>query len=99
MMTTTENFAQSPPAIPDEELRGRPAALGRMLGEAGFDGWIAFGDDRAVAGPDHIRYLTNLAPHFEAVFVAGRSGESRAVLLTGPETIGYAAVVTKRTAV
>lgn len=91
--------AMTHPSIPDAELRLRPGALGRVLGEAGFDGWIAFGDDRTVAGPDHIRYLADLEPHFEPVFVAGRSGESRAVLLTGPETIGYAAVVTRRSAV
>ena len=95
----TEKGSSLRPAIPDQEIRGRAAALGRVLGEAGFDGWIAFGDDRAVAGPDHIRYLSDLEPHFEAVFIAGRVGDSRAVLLTGPETIGYASVVTKRTAV
>jgi Xaa-Pro aminopeptidase len=87
------------PAIPDDELRGRPGALGRVLAEAGFDGWIAFGDDRAVAGPDHIRYLADLEPHFEPVFIAGRAGDTSPVLLTGPETIGYAAVVTERTAI
>ena len=87
------------PSIPDDELRARPQALGRVLAEAGFDGWIAFGDDRAVAGPDHIRYLSDLEPHFEPAFIAGRAGETSAVLLTGPETIGYAVVVTKRTAI
>ena len=87
------------PSIPDSELRSRPEALGSALAKAGFDGWLAFGDDRAVAGPDHIRYLSDLEPHFEPVFIAGRAGDSDAVLLTGPETIGYAAVVTKRTAV
>jgi Xaa-Pro aminopeptidase len=87
------------PSIPDDELRRRPKALGQALAQAGFDGWIAFGDDRAVAGPDHIRYLSDLEPHFEPAFVAGRVGDSGAVLLTGPETIGYTAVVTKRTAI
>ena len=76
------------PTVPDDEMLGRPGALGRALGDAGFDGWIAFGDDRAVAGPDHIRYLSALEPHFEPVFIAGRTDESRAILLTGPETIG-----------
>jgi Xaa-Pro aminopeptidase len=87
------------PAIPDDELRRRPQALGDALGEAGFDGWIAFGDDRAVYGPDHVRYLADIEPHFEPVFLASRVGSSSAVLLTGPETIGYAAVVTARAAV
>jgi Xaa-Pro aminopeptidase len=98
-MTSGERSSKSRPVVPDDEMRARPKALGDVLGEAGFDGWIAFGDDRAVAGPDHIRYLADLEPHFEAVFVAGRVGDPEAVLLTGPETIGYAAVVTKRTAV
>ncbi len=87
------------PAIPDYELRLRPAALGRALGEAGFDGWIAFGDDRAVYGPDHVRYLADIEPHFEPIFLAARTGSSAALLLSGPETVGYAAVVTARAAI
>ena len=87
------------PSIPDGELRQRPGALGDALGEAGFDGWIAFGDDRSVYGPDHIRYLADIEPHFEPVFIAGLCGSSKAVLLTGPETIGYAEVVTARAAI
>ena len=98
-MTASEHTSKSHPAIPDEEMRARTQALGEVLGRAGFDGWIAFGDDRSVAGPDHIRYLADLEPHFEAVFIAARVGDPGAVLLTGPETIGYAAVVTKRTAI
>jgi Xaa-Pro dipeptidase len=87
------------PAIPEDELRSRPAALGRALAEHGFDGWIAFGDDRAVYGPDHVRYLADIEPHFEPIFLAGRTDSTEAMLLTGPETIGYAAVVTARAAV
>lgn len=87
------------PSIPDHELRQRPGALGDALGEAGFDGWIAFGDDRACYGPDHIRYLADIEPHFEPIFLAGASGASEAVLLTGPETVGYATVVTARAAI
>ena len=87
------------PMIPDDELAGRPAALGRVLTEAGFDGWIAFGDDRALAGADHIRFLCDLEPHFEPVLLAGRTSDVTALMLTGPETVGYAAVVTRRAAV
>ena len=87
------------PSIPDAELAARPAAFGRAVGDAGFDGWIAFGDDRAVAGPDHIRFLADLEPHFEPVLLAGRAGDASALLLTGPETVGYAAVVTSRAAI
>ena len=87
------------PRIPDEELAARPALLSRALADAGFDGWLAFGDDRAVAGPDHVRYLADFEPHFEPVLLAGRLGDARVLMLTGPESVGYAAVVTARAAV
>jgi Xaa-Pro aminopeptidase len=87
------------PVIPDEELRRRPSCLGQELAKAGFDGWIAFGDDRAVAGPDHIRFLADFEPHFEPVILAGRADGSACTMLTGPETVGYAEVVTGRAAV
>jgi Xaa-Pro aminopeptidase len=86
-------------SIPDSELRSRPGVLGRALAEAGYDGWIAFGDDRAVFGPDHIRYLVDVEPHFEPIILAAPSDSAEVVLLTGPETIGYAQVVTARAAV
>ena len=91
--------AASRPTIPNSELRKRPARLGRALADAGFEAWIAYGDDRAVAGADHIRFLANLEPHFEPIFVVGRADQSQVVLLTGPETIGYAALVTQGTAI
>jgi Xaa-Pro aminopeptidase len=87
------------PRIPDDELAARPALLGRALADAGFDGWLAFGDDRAVAGPDHVRYLADFEPHFEPVLLAGRATDARALMLTGPESVGYATVVTARAAV
>jgi Xaa-Pro dipeptidase len=94
-----ENGVRAHAAIPDGELRRRPTALGDALGEAGFDAWVVFGDDRSVYGPDHVRYLADIEPHFEPVLLAGRAGSSEAVLLTGPETVGYASVVTARAAV
>jgi Xaa-Pro aminopeptidase len=87
------------PRISDQEVRGRPGALGRALGDAGFEGWIAFGDDRAVYGPDHIRFLADVEPHFEPIILAARTTSPTATLLTGPETIGYAEVVTGRAAI
>ncbi|MGA3362502.1 MAG: M24 family metallopeptidase [Solirubrobacteraceae bacterium] len=89
----------SHPRIPDQELASRPAALGRVLAAAGFDGWLAFGDDRAVAGADHVRYLTDFAPHFEPVLLAGRTDAPGVLFLTGPESIGYASVVSARAAI
>jgi Xaa-Pro aminopeptidase len=87
------------PAISDDELQRRPAALGAALAADGFDGWIAYADDRAVYGPDHIRWLADIEPHFEPVLLAGTTGSPQALLLTGPETIGYAAVRTARAAI
>lgn len=87
------------PSIPDHELAARPAALGSALAQAGFDGWLAYGDDRAVAGADHVRYLADFAPHFEPVLLAARAGDPSAVMLTGPETVGYASVRTARAAI
>jgi Xaa-Pro aminopeptidase len=87
------------PRIPDVELAARPALLGSALAGAGFDAWLAFGDDRAVAGPDHIRYLADFEPHFEPVLLAGRVTDERLLMLTGPESVGYAEVVTERAAV
>ncbi len=87
------------PSIPDHELAARPGALGRALAAAGVDAWLAYGDDRAVAGADHVRYLTDFAPHFEPVLLAGRTDDSGALMFTGPESVGYASVVTARAAV
>jgi Xaa-Pro dipeptidase len=87
------------PRISDDELASRPAELGRRLAAAGFDGWLAFGDDRAVAGADHVRYLTDFQPHFEPVLLAGRTDDSAAVMFTGPESVAYASIVTERASV
>jgi Xaa-Pro aminopeptidase len=87
------------PSIPDHELASRPAALGRVLAEAGFDGWLAYGDDRAVAGADHVRYLTDFEPHFEPVLLAARTGDPAVLMFTGPESVAYASVVSARAAV
>jgi hypothetical protein len=73
--------------------------LTSALADAGFDAWVAFGDDRAVAGPDHIRYLCNLEPHFEQVILVGSVDTSTISLLTGPETIAYARLATAGSAV
>ncbi|HTV10224.1 MAG TPA: M24 family metallopeptidase [Acidimicrobiales bacterium] len=80
------------PRIGQEELALRRAKLTELLSERGADAWLAYGDDGAVAGPDHVRYLTNVAPHFEPVLVAGGTA-GRSVLLTGPETAEYARAV------
>ena len=45
------------------------------------------------------RDLTDLEADFEPVILAGRAGDSAALMLTGPETVGYASVVTERASV
>ena len=53
---------------------------------------IAFGDDHAVFGPAHVRYLANFPVHFEpACVLLGRDGEP--LLATGPETVEHAELV------
>jgi Xaa-Pro aminopeptidase len=78
--------------IPDAEFGMRRAALSQALLAQDIEAWIAFGDDGAVAGPSHIRYLTDIPPHFEPVLLL-RRGDGAELLITGPETFGYAAVV------
>jgi len=73
------------PCIGREEFAQRRLKLTEWLPERGFDAWLAYGDDGEVAGPDHVRYLSNVAPHFEPVVLVGSKG-GRSVLITGPET-------------
>jgi Xaa-Pro aminopeptidase len=81
--------------IPDAEFPARRAALSAALLAQDIDAWIAFGDDGAVAGPSHIRYLTDIEPHFEPVLLLRRA-DGAELLITGPETFGYAAVIRRR---
>lgn len=59
---------------------------------AGIDLLVAYGDDHAVFGPANVRYLTDFPVHFEpALVLLGASGPP--VLVTGPETVGHAELV------
>jgi Xaa-Pro aminopeptidase len=78
--------------IPDAEFPARRAALSAALLAQDIDAWIAFGDDGAVAGPSHIRYLTDIEPHFEPLLLLRRA-DGAELLITGPESVGYAAVI------
>jgi Xaa-Pro aminopeptidase len=78
--------------IPDAEFPARRAALSAALLAQGIDAWIAFGDDGAVAGPSHIRYFTDIEPHFEPILLLRRA-DGAELLITGPESVGYAAVI------
>jgi Xaa-Pro aminopeptidase len=68
-----------------ERLQGRMAAAGTGL-------LVVFGDDRAVFGPANVRYVADFPVHFEPTMILlGASGDP--VLVTGPETIGHAELV------
>jgi len=82
----------APIGIPDAEFPARRAALSAALLAQDIDAWIAFGDDGAVAGPSHIRYFTDIEPHFEPLLLLRRA-DGAELLITGPETVGYAAVI------
>lgn len=85
------NRAEAPIRIPSGAFSSRREALSELLLEADVDAWIAYGDDGAVAGPGHVRYLTDLEPHFEPILVLRRSSGEE-LLVVGPETFGFAAV-------
>jgi Xaa-Pro aminopeptidase len=92
MLTLYTNTNRAAIAIPDADFAARRKALSDALQARGIEAWIAFGDDGACAGPSHIRYLLDLEPHFEPVILLRRADGSELVV-TGPETLGYEAVV------
>lgn len=92
MLQVQQNPNRPTIAIPDADFADRRKALSSALAVQGVDAWIAFGDDGACAGPSHIRYLLDLEPHFEPVFLL-RCADGRELVVTGPETLGYEQVV------
>lgn len=77
------------PRIPDAEFRNRWERLQVAMAMSELDIIIAYGDDHAVAGPGHPRYLADFAPHFEPVCIlVPARGEP--LLLSGPETETFA---------
>ena len=86
-----------PVRIPRGDFAERRRALGAALAERGFAGWIACADDRPFSGGDHVRWLCDFQAHFEPVVLGGRADE--ALLLTGPESSGLAALDVAETGV
>ena len=86
-----------PVRIPRGDFAERRRALGAALAERGFAGWIACADDRPFSGGDHVRWLCDFQAHFEPVVLAGRGDD--ALLLTGPESSGLAALDVAETGV
>ena len=75
--------------IPRTEYPRRWEKVQAVMRDQKLDIILAYSDDRATYGNAYARYYTDLQTHFEPVlvmFVAGREP----VILTGPETDGYA---------
>ena len=55
------------PKIPDGEYLIRKQNIQALMQSNGIDLIFFYGDDRAVFGANHTRWLTNYAPHFELI--------------------------------
>ena len=77
------------PTIPQVEFPQRWEAVRRLMQEKQLDLLLAYGDDRAVFGPAHIRWLADVPVHFEP-FCALLTQHEQPVLLCGPESDEYA---------
>jgi Xaa-Pro dipeptidase len=58
------------PTIPTAEYNTRKVSIQNLMNEFGFDILFFYGDDRAVFGANHTRWIANYAPHFEPVLIA-----------------------------
>ena len=73
------------PVIPKSEFHERKVKIQKLMEEHGVDLLFFYGDDRAVFGANHTRWLTNYAPHFEPICtVVPRMGEIHSA--TGAES-------------
>ncbi len=80
------------PMIPPEEYPARWRRVQSLMEAAGLDLLIAYGDDRAVFGPAHVRWLADVPVHFEPMAVLfAPAGDP--VVLCGPESDQYALLV------
>jgi len=73
------------PVIPASEFQLRKASIQRLMQAHSIDLLFFYGDDRAVFGANHTRWLTNYAAHFEPILtVVPRSGDIHSA--TGAES-------------
>lgn len=75
--------------IPRTEFTKRWEKVQALMQEQKLDIILAYSDDRATYGNAYARYYTDLQTHFEPVVVMFAAGIPP-VILTGPETDGYA---------
>lgn len=77
------------PTIPREEYPLRWRRVQSLMRSEGLDLVFAYGNDRAVFGPAHVRWLADIPVHFEPMAVlVPPAGDP--VLVCGPESDQYA---------
>ena len=77
------------PTIPPDEFARRWRRVQDLMEAEELDLLVAYGNDRAVFGPAHVRWLADVPVHFEAMAVLlPPSGDP--VLVCGPESDQYA---------
>ncbi len=77
------------PSLSNPEFERRRLAVQQAMQGEGLDLLLAYGDDHAIFGPAHVRYLTNFPVHFEPACVLVPA-QGAPVLATGPETADHA---------
>jgi Xaa-Pro aminopeptidase len=77
------------PSVPPGEYARRWQRVQVLMRELGLDLLLAYADDRAVAGPAHVRWLANVPVHFEPMCVL-MPAQGSPTLLCGPESDQYA---------
>ncbi len=77
------------PVIPRDEFPRRWRSVQALMQAEGLDLLVAYGNDRAVFGPAHVRWLADVPVHFEPMAVlVPPAGDP--VLVCGPESDQYA---------
>ena len=76
------------PTSPAEEFPERWRRVQTQMQIEELDLLLAYGDDRAVFGAGHVRWLADFPVHFEPVLVV-IAPAGQPVLLTGPESDAY----------
>ena len=82
------------PTIPDSEYRVRWKKIQELMDKKDLDLFFAYADDRFTFGPAHARWLANFPVHFEVAGVL-MTKDKDPILITGPESEGYAKLVGK----
>jgi len=75
--------------IPREEYPMRWEKVQQVMLENDLDAIITYSDDRATYGNAYARYYADVPTHFEPIMLLFTRG-NKPVLITGPETDGYA---------